>query len=155
MQTMQSSFMCLYKSKEASGVYTIKSRSRAANHSKGTKVGAKGEHYRVTQEELRSFQYLPQTIKDFNQRTASNNKGEGYNATEEEPRKQAYSIYVLQTIKKPSEELQSQQKDKSKDDVPTTPLLGDLEFFSNASDFVVDVFASKGKYLKLWNLLLL
>lgn len=43
----------------------------------------------------------------------------------------------------------------SKDDVPTTPLLGDLEFFSNASDFVVDVFASKGKYLKLWNLLLL
>lgn len=42
------------------------------------------------------------------------------------------------------------------DDVPTTPLLGDLEFFSNASDFVVDdVFASKGKYLKLWNLLLL
>lgn len=98
---------------EASGVYTIKSRSRAANHSKGTKVGAKGEHYRVTQEELRSFQYLPQTIKDFNQRTASNNKGEGYNATEEEPRKQAYSIYVLQTIKKPSKELQPQQKDKS------------------------------------------
>lgn len=44
----------------------------------------------------------------------------------------------------------------SKDDVPITPLLGDLEFFSNASDFVVDdVFASKGKYLKLWNLLLL
>lgn len=44
----------------------------------------------------------------------------------------------------------------SKDDVATTPLLGDLEFFSNASDFVVDdVFASKGKYLKLWNLLLL
>lgn len=44
----------------------------------------------------------------------------------------------------------------SKDDVPTTPLLGNLEFFSNASDFVVDdVFASKGKYLKLWNLLLL
>ena len=82
--------MCLYKSKEASGVYTIKSRSRAANHSKGTKVGAKGEHYRVTQEELRSFQYLPQTIKDFNQRTASNNKGEGYNATEEERRLQCY-----------------------------------------------------------------
>lgn len=45
---------------------------------------------------------------------------------------------------------------RSKDDVPTTPLLSDLEFFSNASDFVVDdVFASKGKYLKLWNLLLL
>lgn len=44
----------------------------------------------------------------------------------------------------------------SKDDVPITPLLGDLEFFSNASDFVVDdAFASKGKYLKLWNLLLL
>ena len=84
-------------------------------------VGAKGEHYRVTQEELRSFQYLPQTIKDFNQRTAScikvnatmlQRKSEGYNATEEEPRKQAYSIYVLQTIKKPSEELQLQQKDK-------------------------------------------